>query len=421
MSELFDSVKKHLPKYRQSRVSFCGAPMPQMLRDDATVIDGAVFRCGDRFCAYCADKKAQRVFACILRAVSGTLQAGSVSSGVMVTLTHQKPEGLSKGDLILARELQSKIQRECHRRLRRHDYAVQRSVAQSARGAYHKSDEWLSVARSILPRFDPSTCYKSNPTPLLDNTFSGLNPASGGMTTYIWSREVTSGGDTRYPGWHAHSHYLVPTESDAHRLISAHIAACKTLGVACNISNQKISFPKRASWRDDSTRPEIADAVNYISHYITKNELPDGNPDIIEAYVHGMLGARVYDAAGAWRPIGIGKKRDENAPKVVSVREIVVCVTSDGEVVDRAMVRGFDDFIAQRTPWWASNSGGPLNEYRTKSGNLIFDLKYIESSINFGLGWCLPENSGQYARETPKIFDYSPEITEFPDLFEGII
>lgn len=408
MSATLESVKQYLPKYRISRMGLCGAPMPTMRRSDGSTIDGATFRCSDRFCAHCDRCRSQRVYACIMRATSGVL--GGPRVGVMVTLTHQKLPGLSKDDLVASRELQQEIQRECHRRLRRHDYAVRESARQSAAGASHKSSEWLAIARATLPRFDPTNCYSADARTLLTNRWSGLNPAStNGTTTYIWAREVTPGGGTRYAGWHVHSHYLVPCESDAHRLISAHLAACRALGVRADVAQQRISRPSRASWRGDGDA-DMRDAVGYITQYITKCDIPDGDEELLRAFIYGIRGMRQYDAAGAWRPIGVGKKRDEYAPRVVSVVERVRCVTLDGEIVERALTRDIGDFMAQKTPWWGGFASGTLDQYRTNFADYLIPVGLVEIAEKFGTGWKLPS-------EIPEKMPFLGDFDDLPDSF----
>lgn len=388
MSATLESVKTYLPKYRLSRMGLCGAPMPTMRQSDGSTIEGATFRCADRFCAYCDRCRAQRVYACIMRATSGVL--GGEHAGVMVTLTHQKLPGLSRDALIASRELQQKIQSECHRRLRRHDYAVRESARQSAAGAHRKSYEWLEVARAMLPRFNPSSCYKEEDRTLLTNRWSGMNPAStDGTTTYIWAREVTSGGSERYEGWHVHAHYLVPCESDAHRLISAHLAACRALGVVADVAQQRISMPTRASWRGEGSA-DMRDAVGYITAYITKCDLPEKS-SVIEAYIYGIKGMRQYDAAGKWRPIGVGKKRDEHAPRVVEVVERVRCVTVDGELVERSLTRSIEDFMRQKTPWWAQATGSVLDQYKTNFRNIQIPASMVERAEKYGVFWKSPQ------------------------------
>lgn len=408
MSDSLGIVKNILPSYRKSRLDFCGAAMPTMLRSDDSRIDGATFRCGDRFCEHCDRCRSQRVYACIMRATSGVL--GGPRVGVMVTLTHQKLPGLTSDALVASRELQARIQAEAHRRLRRHDYAIRQSARQSAARAHHKSEEWLAIARATLPRFDPATCYESDPTPLLTNRYSGLNPAStDGATTYIWAREVTPGGNARYAGWHVHAHYLVPDESDAHRLIAAHLAACRALGVRADVAQQRISRPSRASWRGDGDA-DARDAVGYITQYITKCEIPDGEEELLRAFIYGIRGMRQYDAAGAWRPIGVGKKRDESAPKVVSVVERVRCVTLDGEIVERALTRAIGDFMAQKTPWWQSLSVETLDKYRTNFTDYLIPVGLVEMAEKFEVGWKLPS---EISEKLPFLGDFN----DLPDSF----
>lgn len=386
MSAILEVVNRHLPKYRQSRTKFCGAKMPTMIRDDGSRIDGAVYRCGDRFCGFCARCRSQRVYACVLRAIRDASFFGvpeEARRGVMVTLTQQKPRGQSGRDLRRAREIQQKIQREAHRRLSRHDYAVQRLERHTARGAHHKLTEWENVARESLPRFNHAE-LKNNPPPPLINPWCGYAHASGGKTTYIWAREITPGGENaRYAGWHVHSHYLVPTIDDAYRLISAHLAACRSMGIRADISEQVISYPEAPENGRESGDDATADAARYITQYITKSGLDDVPGDLIEAYIYGIHGLRQYDAAGRWRPLGIGKRRDESKPKVTHVEEVRIAISDDGELVERAMIKPFSDFMQQRSTWWTAQQAiaaqRPLDQYRTNltDMDLADELKKI--------------------------------------------
>lgn len=369
MTQNIDRVKSLLPVYRQNRLRACGAPMPTMVRDDGSVIDGATYRCGDRFCAYCARCRAQRVYACILRAVTPTL--GGAARGVMVTLTHQKPPGLSAADLVAARELQATIQRTTHRILRRH-----------------------RETRYSLPIPDLSSINSGKYIQITEPGGVFAIPA-GGRDTYIWAREVTAGGDTRYEGWHCHVHYLVPSKIDAERLIAAHMLACESLDVRATWQNQHVSEPRRAEWRGGDT-PDIRDAAQYITHYVTKSELP--TEDVLEAYIVGMRGARQYDAGGAWRPIGVGKRRDPIAPRVVAVRERVRCVTADGEIVERSLERDFADYMRQKTPWWQGLTlERTLNQYKTKfweqNTNWLPPVSVVDLAISSGSWWRSPRDS----------------------------
>lgn len=413
MSRPIQAVKKHLPKYRQNRVGLCGAEMPAMLRDDGSEITGARYRCGDRFCSHCASKREQRVFACVLRSVRENAAIGvpaDVQSGFMVTLTHEKHPGLSGRSLREARDIQAEIQRECHRRLKRHDYAVQRHARHTAGGDLARADRWSRVAKRQLPYFNHTLCYSDQTSPPYKpyrNAWSGQNPASGGATTYIWAREITPGGkNARYAGWHVHAHYLVPTESDAHRLISAHLGACRALGVRAATKQQKISKPARPEYETDYQ--ELGDAARYITQYITKNGIDDLGADVLDAYVFGINGLRQYDAAGRWRPLGIGKTRDPDAPRVTHVREYTVAVTTDGELIERAIKRDFGDFMCGRGHWWSAQreigAKAPLDRYRTKSTEAGYLDKLREFAVECSVGaekW--PDSGFVFSIEPEKI------------------
>lgn len=385
MSAILEVVNRHLPAYRQSRTKFCGAKMPTMIRDDGSRIDGAVYRCGDRFCGFCARCRSQRVYACILRAISDSamIAPAEAKTGVMVTLTQQKPPGHTGKDLRAARDIQQKIQAEAHKRLNRHDYAVQRIARHTARSNWRKVAEWVDAAKKALPLFDHSDLKGQLPLPT-NNPFCGYAHASGGKTTYIWAREITPGGSgARYNGWHVHSHYLVPTIDDAYRLISAHLAACRSLGVKALAREQVISFPEPPEKENGADGGSVSDAARYITQYITKSGLDDVDESLIEAYIYGIHGLRQYDAAGRWRPLGIGKKRDESKPCVTHVEEIKIAISSDGELVERAMLEPFVDFMQQKTTWWTAQRAiaakRPLDQYRTNltDMNLADELKKI--------------------------------------------
>jgi len=339
--------------------------MPTMLRDDGTVIDGATYHCTDRYCQHCARKRSQRVYACIaakLKNAQGGIRPAELQGGFMVTLTQEKPPGLSGPDLRDAREIQQKIQQETHRRLRRHDYAIQRHAYHTVGGDLARASGWLEIARATLPLVELGPCYKTNTAPTLTNPFSGYNPASGGRSTYIWAREITASRHG-YDGWHVHAHYLVPTESDAHRLIAAHVAACKTLHVKCEMRPQRISKPEPASWASDESK--IDSAARYITQYITKSGIEKMPDFAVDALIFGTHGLRQYDAGGRWRPLGIGKQRDPDAPRVVAVRSPYIVITGDGELIERVAETEFQRFMRGNGAYWSALRALSLNQYRT--------------------------------------------------------
>lgn len=382
MSELNNVVNAHLPQYRQQRLIFCGAPLPTMVRCDGSRIDGATYHCTDRFCGYCARAKSQRVYACILDKLKNSNPSG-IESQVdskyrMVTLTISRRDGLSGRELRNAIDKYARVQNETHNRLRRHDYCVSRHAHWSQIRNENKTKFWAEESRKTIFDYNVSGSYESKSAPNLSNKISGVSPASGSKTTYIWAREITAGGNGR--GWHVHAHYLVPTESDAHRLISAHLTACASLGIYAEMEAQRISTPKEASWVDDESTHDSA--ARYITQYVTKSGLGDWSDEVIEAYIYGIYGLRQYDAGGRWRPLGIGKTKDDETPKVTHVEYLRAIVTQDGELLTKQESTEIGEFLAGRGAFWSDRREIFLNQYRRSlTTESVFDI-LIDIAIN---------------------------------------
>lgn len=343
-------------------MNLCGAPMPDMVRGDGSRIEGARYHCTDRFCDSCARKRAQRTYASIL----AKLQTNQIfpqddSSFRLVTLTLQKRAGLSADQLWDARARLGAAQNRTHEILREHDYCVSRwkyHAPQNPTRARRWKNRALQLVRSMADA--PQ-----------DASF-GLYPASGGQTTYIWARELTLG---RAPyGWHLHVHYLVPTAHDGERLVAAWAQACGELGEYIDLEAQKISEPRESTWTRDDTHggdTSAAHAASYVTHYITKGvDDEHWTPDTALAYISGIYGMRQYDAAGRWRPLGIGRRRpDADESPVVRVEWPLVLVDTDGELSVRTQMEDVSLLMGGRARYWSEIRRS--NQYRTNLRNQI--------------------------------------------------
>lgn len=385
------SVVKHLPTYRQKRVKYCGAPMPVLVREDGTRIEGARYRCTDRYCPTCALSRSRRVYRCILeklKSAGGTVDA---SQARMVTLTIRLQKGLDGADLKGherekriyqpgepanefvpgAIDRLSAVQNECHNRLRRHDYCMER-IAHHAEGwKWKKVAWWRREAAYQVPRIREKIGGKSDAS-RFEHEHTGYKASTGGKTTYIWSREITTG--RKGEGWHVHAHYLVPSEGDAVRLVAAWLAAARAQGIEASAKAQYISSPKRATHDSGEDGESCRSAARYITHYMSKDEVGQWSEDTIRAYIYGTHGLRQYDAGGRWRPLGIGKKKDEDASPVTKIAYPEYSFSQSGEAMVSEKTEQFQAFMQGRSTFWQeyyaagggqSGENGPLNKYRT--------------------------------------------------------
>jgi len=199
--------------------------------------------------------------------------------------------------------------------LRRTDDAWEKFIQWSATGDLGKIAHWKRELKRRLPKPPVSRANFSKYCSSWSDEF-GFPPASKidergkARTTYIWAIEVTSGQfDDR---WHVHLHVLTPTRSDAERVN----AAWQLHREQTRVANTDISGGPSSSYRvraDEKAPPlEQSDPVAYVVAYVSKAGL-DKLPESMRLdYVEGMQDVRKYDAGGAWRPLGIGKKPSDD-------------------------------------------------------------------------------------------------------------
>lgn len=328
----------------------------------------------------------------------------------MVTLTLKKYDGLSGPELRDAIGRLGIVQVKMHDILRADDYCRSRIEHHSTRGNEGKVLEWSNRLDSL----------------------PAMPPASGGKTTYIWSREITTGGDGR--GWHAHVHYLAPTEADARRMVAAWLEATRRAEaerVACeeirraspwyrpasrrpyraDVRAQHISRPKRARNEDDPDGcAPIRDAARYITHYVAKTDIGEWSEETIRAYIYGTHGMRTYDAGGRWRPLGIGKKRDPSSSPVVRIAYPIYSVDVAGNLSVTEKTESFQGFMRQNGKMWETFRAvekSTLNQYKTSLAN---------SSLEALFGYSVLKNSIQNPTNfipTEKLLEYRRFVGEF--------
>lgn len=365
------TIKQFLAPYRQRRLDYCGAPLPALVRADGTRIENVRYRCTDRYCKSCARAKSQRAYACILsKLTSAELDTGDDAR--LVTLTIESRPGLTGQDLSEAIERLGRVQGEAHRRLRRHDYASTRIDHHRKQGKMRRVARWkrererqlLKKLRAPLGSGEDLSEYR--------DTEDRYPNASGGKTTYIWAREITTGSKNR--GWHVHAHYLVPTPGDASRLVAAWLAAAFACRIKADPRAQYISQPRRATYDGGEDGEHLRSAARYITQYITKSDVGEWSDEAIRALIYGTHGMRQYDAGGRWRPLGIGRRRNPEQSRVERVAYPVFTLSVTGELRVEEKAASFSDVMRGAGPVVEAWRRGRVlsNQYRTNLTNGTF-------------------------------------------------
>ena len=354
MSQVVDAVAHILSPRQTDRIGLCGAPMPTMVRADGETVSGAHFRCTSRYCVECAKRRRQRVWACLTADLADVLRDDK-SRPYLLTVTFRSGRSFQRAYRDIAR-----LQRAAHAQLREYDYCCERVRHWWSRGDRpDKVRYWESRRRAAIPH--PSETYPDTPqgrrmAAALDeakldsfcSTWSddhAWHPTDGDRTDYIWCKEATTGATCDRA--HVHLHYIVRTREAAERLNAAYQAVRITAIGQVAMLRTDISGGPSQRYRSPSGASadcDDADPVGYLTKYISKGSLEgladSADTDLIRDYMRGSKHQRQYDAGGSWRPIGIGRKRDDSIPPV---RWLML----GDQLLD------FADFVAGRGPGYA--------------------------------------------------------------------
>lgn len=378
-------IQSWLPESRQARISFCGAPMPDMLRTDKAGqvterIEGATYRCADKYCEYCADKRSQRIYKCIESRLNELGE--DMSKAVMCTLTRELLPGKSIEDFNRNWNLFATTCRRAHDIDRSHTHACNRLDAYTKKQNITKIEHWRREKRIRLapPHKESSRLeYASS----YDNT-EGYPPPSTGKTTYIWSREVTQGEDG--DRWHVHAHYLLPTRADAERLCAAWQMACKQVhsGVFRPYDSPRQTDISEAT--KDDRRCEKSAAARYITKYVTKScAMAMKSAKAAKRYVLASVGVRQYDAAGVWRPLGVGKKLDPERDRVTLLEfEQWTLDAENNKIIYQKKREEFQSLMTGKSQVWNIWKGAGKNSLTENRTNLrdLFECMTICALAN---------------------------------------
>ena len=120
-----------------------------------------------------------------------------------------------------------------------------------------------------------------------------------GTRCYIWSLEVTLGGNG--DGYHVHRHVICPTREQAERIVAAYASY-----------HDRIQGVR--PYRVELERWDREGAAGYLASYLSAGRRKSGSwesvaarapVDVQRVMVHALHNVRRYDAAGAWRPLGM--------------------------------------------------------------------------------------------------------------------
>lgn len=284
--------RRALGDRRRRRISACGRSPLHFRRTDGSA-STSIYRCGDRYCPDCADDYGRRIFACILRA----LRSVEVDEVYEVTLTARSYPGHSHWGLEAA--LSRDRDQWAH--------TAARCRLQSAR--HRRGQIGAMVRRGIRPaRMAGSEVEGSL---LLDDEGrrGGLWPGQASTVDYIWTLEITKGD----VGWHVHRHVI-----------------CADLTTARQIAGAWDSY--RSAIQGDTPhrvaihRRDALDAADYAAGHVGGRK-PGGWHGVSQslsyaesmAWLRSTKGRRRYDAAGAFRPLGVSRRcqaDDEDGPTI---------------------------------------------------------------------------------------------------------
>lgn len=280
----------------------CGAPYVGI---HASGKAGAyAMRCGLRWCEHCASHYRKRAVALIMEALRGSGQ----QHVWMLTITRRASPGDGR------QALEESIQRdrahwaEVTRRVR-YDDARLKKWRQAPVGA--RGDQWRRLqAGAIRPTdhvtWDENsdvqkfTCYDE------DSQYWRDIPSD---RAYLWGIEITHNARRRW--WHVHRHIVMRSRAEAERYAAA---------AAAHQDEVQGATP----YRLDIRRWDGERAAGYIASYMSgvrrsgaKKGSWEGVAAAMDAarqrtYVQGTRHVRRYDAGGAWRPLGMSRKKSDD-------------------------------------------------------------------------------------------------------------
>jgi len=280
-----------LPKYLRRRVEGCGADYYAWRQSGRH--HEAEWRCGSQWCEHCAEKRASKIYARIMTVLESS-GLDSESELYMVTLTARTPPGLGALDLRWRLDRDQKQWRHVTSRLQwQHRYE-----RLSAEGVEQRAELRRHGIRPA--RWTDSTDEAAAPA---ESEYLGDGqwrraPGRAGDRRYIWALEMTTG--RRGDRWHLHRHVLTDDLALAQQIAGAWDSFDDS--IQGNDPYVTSIHPLRARW-----------AAGYFAGYVTGRK-PGGWWDTLDGLtpaaqsvvVREMSGRRRYDAAGDWRPLGIG-------------------------------------------------------------------------------------------------------------------
>jgi hypothetical protein len=113
-----------------------------------------------------------------------------------------------------------------------------------------------------------------------------------------------------------------------------------------------------------------ASPARYMTKYVTSGDVERLEPEHVSQYLRATKNRRQYDAAGEWRPLGVGGEPTPPEERVVAIERTTY--TIDHETGEITAVRNWYEaaaFFAGDSAWleWASGQKRVmlLNQYRT--------------------------------------------------------
>lgn len=276
----------------------------------------------------------------------------------MTTCTHRLPAGLHAHDLKRNHRTIARIRARAHRALGRWAYAWDRvdhwtRELERADGLTRlsycraKLKHWKAECKRRLPHpantapraISSDSCRKYAST--WDDETGFPRPSRGARLTYIWAVETTTGAES--DRWHVHLHVLLPTRGEAEAYSAAWQLAREQRGLC---STDISGGPDRLIGSDGDDGGDRRDVAQYLTKYVAESVCDELEPQHVRAYIMGSKNLRRYDAGGAWRPLGIGRRSEEAADPLEWVH------VGDGELEPIA------DFFSIGRTWhtWAART-----------------------------------------------------------------
>lgn len=311
-----------LPVHRAQAIAACGRPVTLIRKSGRT--SETLARCSDLYCSTCGPMRARKAFACIMAALEG----GESEAVYMVTLTRRaiRQQKATKNayieqikadidaDIEQRKDLQRQIERDRAQwtattaRLRKADY-LWRRYAETGERRYLR--ESMRTVRPVEVQAGSTDGACST-----DSQWSTTRGWRGeaGVTSYIWAREITRGASGQI--WHVHRHVICPDLTTAQRVLAAY-------------AMYKDEIQGDTPYVASIQRWTVEQAGGYLAGYISGTRQKDGGWHSVASrlsvseqalWVEATKGMRRHDAAGKYRPLGIGY-RPEVADTLVAVAD----------------------------------------------------------------------------------------------------